>query len=82
MSHFIKLTKTIINIYHIQTIIKEPNKYYINLVSNNISGISVSLFGNGIGTIDSDNNKMEVCENKHKEDYKILKDWIDNQCGK
>ena len=76
MSKFIKLTNLIININYIQSIVIKPNKYYINVVSNNFDGSKWSIAGFGMGTISSYNSEIEVCETKHSSDYKIVSEWI------
>jgi len=78
MSKFIKLTNLIININYIQSIVIKPNKYCINVVSNNFDGSNWSVAGFGMGTIFSCNSLIEVCETQHSSDYKIVSDWIAN----
>jgi hypothetical protein len=68
----------IININYIHSIYIKPNKYIINVVSNTFDGLTWSVFGFGIGDISSHRVEIEVCENKHSIDYKIVSDWIDN----
>ena len=66
------------NTNDIHKIVIHPNKYFIHIVSKEIYGFSWSLGGGlGIGNIYSHTCKIEVCETKHKNDYKILTDWID-----
>ena len=79
MSKFIKLKGVIININYIQTIVIKPNKYYINVASNNFDGSNWNISGFGMGTISSYNYEIELCETKHSSDYKIVSDWINNQ---
>ena len=78
MLKFIKFTNVIINTKHIQSIVINPNKYIIQLVSNKFDGSIFSIVGSGCGNITSYNTEMEVCKNKHPADYKILTDWINN----
>jgi hypothetical protein len=82
MSKFIKFSKLIVNTNYIQSIVIQPNKYSINVVSNKFDGSNwfIPLIGNGI--ISSYNNEIEVCETKHSSDYKILNDWIVNETKK
>lgn len=77
MSRFLKLTNLIININHIHSIIKQSNKYHINVINSKITGNLFSLAGSGYGFINSENTNIEICETKHPIDYKILSDWID-----
>jgi hypothetical protein len=79
MSKFIKLTNLIININYIRSIVIKPNKYYINVASNNFDGSNWNISGFGMGTISSYNYEIELCETKHSSDYKIVSDWINNQ---
>ena len=60
MPRFIKLTKMLINTNYINTILIKPNKYYIQI----ITGKKYS------------NDEIEVCEQKHPENYKIITEWI------
>lgn len=78
MSKFIKLKGLIININYIQSIVINPNKYFINIVTNKIDGSSWKVAGSGIGNIQSYNYLVEVCETKNSSDYKIVSNWIDN----
>ena len=78
MSKFIKLKGLIININYIQSIVINPNKYFINIVTNKIDGVSWKVAGSGIGNIQSYNYQVEVCETKNSSDYKIVSNWIDN----
>jgi hypothetical protein len=78
MSKFIKLTNFIVNVNYIQSIVIKPNKYYINVASNQFDGSSWSVAGFGMGTISSNNYEIEVCETKHSSDYKTVSRWIDN----
>lgn len=79
MSKFIKLTNLIININHIHSIVINPNKYNIHMISHKLDGFKWDIAGCGIGTINSHNYEFEVCKTKHSRDYKIISDWINNQ---
>jgi hypothetical protein len=79
MSKFIKFTKMVINEKYIQSIVIQPNKYFINIISSKIYGSKWSIAGFGNGTISSYNSEIEVCETKNSDDYKILSEWIDKQ---
>ncbi len=68
MSTFLRLSSVIINTKYIQKIIIKPDKYHIELMSNNISG--------GFGFFSSNDYEIKLCANKHPIDYKILQDWI------
>ena len=68
MSTFLKLSSVIINTKYIQKIIIKPDKYYIELMSNGISG--------GMAYFSSNDYKIKLCANKDPIDYKILQDWI------
>lgn len=82
MSKFIKFSKLIVNTNYIQSIVIQPNKYSINVVSNKFDGSNWfgPLIGKGI--ISSYNSEIEICETKHSSDYKILNDWIVNETKK
>ena len=77
MSKFLRLKKVIININHIHTIDIKPNKYFINIMSNQFNGLQWTAAGFGFGNISSHNYEIEVCETKHSCDYKIVSDFID-----
>lgn len=76
MSKFIRLTNFLINTNNIHSILIQPNKYVIQIVSKNINGINVGIFGFSIGNISSVTSEIEVCEKKHSTDYKIVTDFI------
>ena len=77
MSKFLRLTNLIININHIHTIDIKPNKYFINIMSNQFNGLQWTAAGFGFGNISSHNYEIEVCETKNSSDYKIVSDFID-----
>jgi hypothetical protein len=72
MSKFIKLTNFLINTNNIHSILIQPNKYVIQIVSKKINGFNVGVFG----YISSVTSEIEVCEKKHSSDYKIVTDFI------
>lgn len=72
MSRFIKLTSAVINASHVTKILNYNNKYYIHMSDKHFGGVLVS----GCGSLTTDDNIIEVCENKHKLDYIIVKEWI------
>jgi len=76
MSKFIKLTNLVININYIHSIVIKPNKYYINIMSNQFNGLQWTAAGFGFGNISSDNYEIEVCETANSSDYKIVSDFI------
>ena len=78
MSKFMKLTNMIINPNCIHSIIKMPNKYLIQVMSNKLYGTTFTFAGTGFGSISSNNSEIEICETKHPSDYKMVSDWIDN----
>ena len=55
MSKFLRLTNLIININHIHIIDIKPNKYCINIVSNQFNGLQWTAAGFGFGNISSHN---------------------------
>lgn len=77
MSKFIKLKAIIVNVNYIQSIIIQPNKYYINLMTNKTEGYYWKLAALGMGNSQSYNYTIEVCETKNSGDYKIVSNWID-----
>lgn len=77
MSKFLKLTSGIINERHIHSIFVVPNKYFIKVMSNEISGYYWMFASWGVGSVDSYNSEIEICKIKNANDYKIVSDWID-----
>lgn len=77
MSKFLKLTNFIININDIYSISIKPNKYYINVVNKNVRGLSWNILGFGMGSISTQTDEIEVCQEKHSIDYKKVSDWIE-----
>jgi hypothetical protein len=76
MAKFIKLTNMILNTNNIHKIIIEPNKYYI--MSKELSGVGFVFYGNGFGNFSTKDNIIEVHEEEHPNDYKIISKWIEN----
>jgi hypothetical protein len=73
MSQFLKLTKRIININHIERIYIDTSKYYIYPANPSFSGF---LFG-ASGVISSNNHEnITICQEKDPEDYKTITNWI------
>jgi hypothetical protein len=77
MTKFIKLTNLIINIKYIQSIVIKPNKYCINMMSNQFDGANWNNPIFGWGTISSYNYVIEVCKTENSSDYKIVSYLID-----
>ena len=73
MSKFIKLNSIIINITHIVNIIILPTKYTIFMSNKYLTGYFIL----GSGSIDSIGNTIDICKNRHPQDYKMIKEWID-----
>lgn len=69
---FIKLSTLVINTSKIRCIYMNNNKYYINVLYPNISGLFIA----GSGGINSDVNNIEICKHKHEDDYNIITNWI------
>ena len=72
MTNFIKFSSILINTSKIKAIEMTNNKYIITLSTNILDGFM--LFTSGY--FKSINDKVEICEKQHPEDYKILTDWI------
>ena len=72
MVNFIKLSAVIINSAKVSKIEIQNNKYCIHLINNSIDGFF--LFTSG--TINSLNEKIEVCKYKNPRDYTMLTEWI------
>jgi hypothetical protein len=52
---------------------KDKDKIIIHLMTNEINGSFIL----SAGSIDSYNTEIEICKNKHLDDYKTVIDWID-----
>jgi hypothetical protein len=72
MTNFIKFSSILINTSKIKAIEMTNNKYIITLSTNILDGFM--LFTSGY--FKSINDKVEICEKQHPDDYKILTDWI------
>jgi len=72
MKKFINLTSRVINKSHITEILKLPGKYYIYMTNSSFSGLFVA----GTGIISTDYNKLVVCEQKDKQDYDKITEFI------
>jgi hypothetical protein len=73
MSQFIKLTKRIININHIERIYIDTSKYYIYFTTPSFSGFFIGVLG---FVSSNDNENIVVCQKKDPEDYKTITNWI------
>ena len=71
MSRFIKLTNLIINTTKIIKIEIVPVKYIVYM---NYHYEGVTIFGSG--SLQSYQDKIEICKSKHPYDYQIVSDWI------
>jgi hypothetical protein len=72
MKDFINLTSSVINKLHIIEIVKHPNKYYIHMSNKSINGF---LFFYS-GTLETNSNIIEICNQKDKQDYETITDLI------
>ena len=72
MRHFIHLTNTVINKWHIIKVIKKPNKYCIHLNHLQIEGFAIL----GSGGVECQMNVIEICETRDPTDYKKITEWI------
>lgn len=73
MSHFIKLTANVINKLHISHITQWSGKYYIYMRGRSINGWNLLSFGN----IWTNQDIIEICEKKNKNDYDIITKFIE-----
>ncbi len=72
MKQFINLTSFILNKSHIIAIIKQPNKYFIHMSNNRLYGVFVV----GNGSVSTEQNIIEICEQNHNRDYNIITDLL------
>lgn len=72
MAKFIKLTNMIINTTKIITIDILPTKYNINMSTQHFDVIFIF----GSGGMQTITNNIEICKNKHPNDYQIVERWI------
>lgn len=73
MTGFLKLSRLIVNTTKIVTIDIYPTQYTMYISKQQLDGWFF-LFS---GTIESIDNRVEICKNKHPTDYQIVKEWID-----
>jgi hypothetical protein len=78
MTKFLKFTACILNTKFITRILIEPQKYVIYLDSAQFEGYT--LFGSGI--VRTENLRMDICKEKHSNDYKSVSDWIESDFSK
>jgi hypothetical protein len=76
MSRFLKLTNFIFNANDIHKIVIHPDKYCIHIVNKKMEGYAFGFLSVGIGTIQSDSSKIDVCKTAHSTDYNLVTDWI------
>lgn len=73
MTNFIKLSSMVINKLHITQIIQEQNKYHVFLTRQYNRGFMIW----GSGAFTSQFTMIEICETKHKQDYNIITEFIE-----
>ena len=72
MKQFIKLTSKIINKSHIVEISIVPGKYFVYMNDKMITGSFIL----SNGSISTDYNMFEICENKNKQDFETITKFI------
>lgn len=72
MKNFIDLTSRVINKLHIVEVIKQPSKYYIQMRNDSFNGFI--FFSSGF--VSSNYNVIEICEEKNKQDYDTITNFI------
>jgi len=73
MKQFIKLTSLILNKSHIIAIVTQPNKYFIHMSNNRLYGEFVLANG----SVSTEQNIIEICEQNNNRDYHIIKDLLE-----
>jgi len=81
MNNFIKLSSRVINKLHIIEILHKPsidimqtpNKYYMYMSNNIITGFSFNTTGSGVS---ASTNVIMICEKYDKEDYDTITNFI------
>jgi hypothetical protein len=71
MSKFIKLSKLIINTSKIVKIDIHQTKYIVHMSHYTFDNLIIL----GFGSIESYHDKIEICEKKCPNDYKIMEQW-------
>ncbi len=74
MRQFLKLGKFIVNTSTIKYVTVEESKYYVTLLTPEISGFT--LFGSG--TLGTRDDYITVCAEKNADSYKTLTEWIES----
>ena len=72
MTRFIRLTSIIVNTSKLIKIESYKNKYYMYMTNKNINGYVFLSFG----SINSSDDIIEICKDKHPIDYQIITKWI------
>ena len=72
MSRFIKLTNLVVNTSKIIKIKTLPDIHYMYLSNTRFDGFMYF----GTGGIDTRDDVVEVCKNKHPIDYHLVSEWI------
>jgi len=74
MTRFLVLSSIIINPRHVSHISLKPKKYLIKLAHQSIDGAWLL----GSGSLSSDRDVLEICEEKSPKDYAAVTEWIYN----
>ncbi len=76
MSRFLKLSNRIVNTAFIQHVSfeKDLSRFTLHMAQNHIQGVSIV----GCGSIQTNQQTIYACKEKHPESYKAIKDWIDH----
>lgn len=72
MRQFLKLGKYIVNTSTIKHVTVGEGKYFVTLITPEISGFS--LFGSG--QLSTSDDYITVCAEKNADSYKTLTEWI------
>ena len=73
-SRFLRLTNFLVNVNQIRRIEIHPGAYKIQLMPNEIKGLTIM----GTGYFTSETESYTATEKDHSTDYKIIADWINN----
>jgi hypothetical protein len=49
----------------------------IHMVSKKIDGFAFGVYGFGTGFVSSSVYEIEICKQKHSDDYKKVTEWMD-----
>lgn len=72
MNRYLKLSEQILNTRYIQRIVVKPQVYHLYTHTYDADGYTIM----GTGAFSTKNNRIDICEERHPHDYKVVSEWI------